>query len=172
MNDDTNFIFEAYKASSTHGTPIHTNPTGAPGPKPGYDAIQNTINKKMKAKSFDPMSDIEQKRKGRRNIGSVRTEDAESSTLAKAMHAAATELDQLKTCSEIIKDVASKHDVDPVELARELKAAGAIDENDLKSVHSHSEDAEEGMHCSYAKKGCKCSKCQECEDNQTMSEDA
>jgi hypothetical protein len=82
MNNDTNFIFEAYKASSTHGTPTHTNPTN------------------------DPMSDIEQKRKGRRNIGSVRTED------------------------------------------------------------------EEGMHCSYAKDGCKCDKCQECEDNQTMSEDA
>lgn len=172
MNNDTAFIFEAYKASSTHGTPIYTNPTSAPGPKPGYDALQNTINQKMKAKSSDPMSDIEQKRKGRRNIGSVRSEDAESSSpLVKAMHTCATELDRGAECLGAIVNVSHRFDVDPIDLAQELKSAGVIGDEDLHEVveytkSSHSEDAESHAYtCKYAAEGCDCGECEECQDN-------
>jgi hypothetical protein len=166
MNKDTAFIFEAYKASSTHGTPIFTNPTGAPGPKPGYDALQNAINKKT-----DPMSRIEQKRKGRINIGSVRSEDAESSPLVKAMHTCATELDRGAECLGAVVNVSQRFDVDPIELAQELKSAGVIGDEDLHDVveytkSSHSEDAESTEYsCKYAAEGCDCGECEECQDN-------
>ena len=47
-------MFEAYKARSTHGMPYYDRPTNAPGPKPGYDALQNTINQKLAKKTQAP----------------------------------------------------------------------------------------------------------------------
>jgi len=59
MTNDSDFIFEAYKAKSPIGTPIYNRPTNAPGPRPGYDAIQNTINKKIAAKKDVKSEDAE-----------------------------------------------------------------------------------------------------------------
>jgi hypothetical protein len=177
MNNDTNFIFEAYKQKTCLE---YVNPDASEMVRTSKEEKDRESARKRDY-SYSGRRSSRGSRWDNDDAPSSRSgaydddyhgEDAESSPLARAMHAAATELDRLKTCSDIIKDVASKHDVDLMELTNELKAAGAIDENDLKSVHSHSEDAEEGMHCSYAKKGCKCSKCQKCIDNQTMSEDA
>ena len=57
MKNDNNLIFENYfnklnevKATSSHGTPIYNRPTSAPDLGKGYDAIQNTINKKLAQK--------------------------------------------------------------------------------------------------------------------------
>ena len=54
-NKDSRLIAEAYytaskKASSGRGMPVTGYPTNAPGPRPGYDAIQNTIDAKLAAK--------------------------------------------------------------------------------------------------------------------------
>ena len=58
MNNDARLMFENYLnkleetkvATPSHGTPIYNRPTSAPGTRPGYDAIQNTINKKLSQK--------------------------------------------------------------------------------------------------------------------------
>jgi len=50
-NKDSQLIAEAYnKARSSHGMAHYDRPTNAPGPRPGYDAIQNTIDAKLAAK--------------------------------------------------------------------------------------------------------------------------
>jgi hypothetical protein len=195
MNNDTNFIFEAYKAKTCLE---YVNPDAKEMVRTNREEKDREASRKRDYSGGGRSSrgsrwdndDAPSSRSGAYD-DDYHGEDAESSPLAKAMHAAAAELDRLKTCSEIIKDVASKHDVDLVELTNELKAAGAIDDHDLK--HSHAEDAEEHpsscdcqgckkekqrradyikdhggdedaeeAECEYAAEGCKCGKCHDC----------
>jgi hypothetical protein len=66
MNQDQNLIFEAYKATSNRGTPIYNRPTSAPDFPKGYDAIQNTIDKKLAQKpGTTPPSKVVKDGKGR-----------------------------------------------------------------------------------------------------------
>ena len=145
MRNDDHLIFENYfnklgearKATSSHGTPIYNRPTSAPGPKPGYDAIQNTINQKLSQKPGSTPK---------------KAEDAESdNTAVKELH---------DVLNILRKQYISGRDLDNDTLGNVISEI-----DDILSVGfgSPSEDAEE--HCKYAKEGCDCNKCSECKDN-------
>jgi hypothetical protein len=78
MNNDAHLMFEAYVTKNS-------------------ERNNNTFNQKQmedrKSSSTDPMERIEQKRKDRKNIGSVRSEDAETYGVEGKIRAALHEIE-------------------------------------------------------------------------------
>lgn len=135
MNTDNRLIFEAFMSNQ----------------KPETSTI-----------SDDPMSRIEAKRKERKNIGEVRSEDAEGHSIEAEIEKLLDYLRQdyssgLGLDNETLGDVI--HEIEDIIRSGNPAGGGEDAESDEK-------------HCSYAVKGCDCDGCEECKDNDMKGEDA